>query len=292
MAARFVRFLVRLAILTCITGISVSEAWAQAAPIHVPLPGGGTLKAYQFLPHQPHCYRLPVIVSGVGVGAVKIMQHHVFSQSLANRGFMVILFDPSNYPESLAPGPLEWDRYPGKIVGDLNQVVVAGRLFIGLEWYLKSFRALVDYASSLPYADPNRIALMGFSQPANAILTYACRDKRIKSVIWNYGGSPWVMPFDPLYLPPVLIFHGTADEVYDVKYARKLVCKLDFFGKDYEAYIYPGQKHLFNVYFDPRKETPHQNPIIFDSFNRLLAFLHRTLCIPVPQPQPKSANHR
>ncbi len=90
------------------------------------------------------------------------------------------------------------------------------------------------------------------------------------------------MPYEPLRLPPVLIFHGDADEVYDIKYARQLILELHTHARDYEAYIYPHQKHMFNVLFDLQTENRFMKPVIVDAFARLIAFLHRVLQNPCP----------
>ncbi|MEW6113673.1 MAG: dienelactone hydrolase family protein [Thermodesulfobacteriota bacterium] len=243
----------------------------------IPLPRGGSMPVYYFYPDYEIKSRLPAVIHGVGVGAMKIVQHHVHCQELANRGFVVMLVDPSNYPESLTPGPFEWERGVGYLVGSVNQGVVAARLVFDMEWYLDAIRAAVDNLWFNPKVDPYRIAISGYSQPANAALTYASRDPRIRAVVWNYGGSPWIMPYDVMRLPPVLIFHGTADDVYDVKYAKRLVQELAAAGKYFEAYIYPGQKHLFTIYFDITGEPRFARSVILETFERMVSFLNRVM---------------
>jgi dienelactone hydrolase len=264
-----------------------SELPAYSFKAFVPLPDGGRLPAYFFLPDHGARNPLPAVIVGVGVGSTKILQYHDHCQNLANRDFVVVLIDPSNFPEELAPGPYDWDRGGGWVIGSLNQGVVAARLAFTSEWYLKSIKAVVDYLVCWPLVDPHRIALSGHSQPANAALTYASKDPRIKAVIWNYGGSPWVMPYDPMRLPPVQIFHGEDDDVYDVKYAKKLAWELKTHMRPYELNIYPHQKHMFNVFYDLRTENRYMKPVILESFERLVGFLCRTLNVPA-RPVPHS----
>lgn len=263
-----------------------SEVLAHSFKAFVPLQDGGTLPVYCFLPHHGAKRPLPAVIVGVGVGSTKILQYHDHCQNLANRDFVVVLIDPSNFPEELVPGPYNWDRGGGWVIGSLNQGVVAAKLAVTTEWYLKSIKAVVDYLVCWPLVDPHRIALSGHSQPANAALTYACRDPRIKAVIWNYGGWPWIMPYDPFRLPPVQIFHGEDDDVYDVKYARKLAFELKTSMRPFELNIYPHQKHMFNVFYDLRTENRLMKPVILESFERLVCFLERVFNIP-PRPPHK-----
>ena len=106
----------------------------------------------------------------MGVGSQVFVEYHVHCQNPADQNFAVILIDPSNYPESLSSGPVEWDKGLGYAKGAVNQGVVAAWLFFTDEWYLQSIQAAVDYLYNWPLVDPNRIALSGFSQPANAAL--------------------------------------------------------------------------------------------------------------------------
>ena len=277
-----------ISLVLCFTLLWPATSEARSYKTWIWLLDGRKIPAYCFLPDYPIRAPLPAVVHAVGVGGQFILQHHDHCQHLANRNFFVILIDPTGYPESLAPGPLSWDRYPGKLFGDINQVVVAARLFFSYEWYLQGMRAAVNYLCSLPIVDRNRIAVSGYSQPANAALTLASSDPRVKAVIWNYGGSPWILPYNVHKLPPVLIFHGTDDTVYNVKYALDLSANLFAANKYYQIYIYPGQEHLFTIYYDLRRETWYSRPVIQDSFEKLVSFLYLTL---QPPPLPNIFSH-
>jgi dienelactone hydrolase len=265
---------------------STVPASAAGLKLLVPVPDRSTsLPAYIFYPDFPVHRRLPGVVVAVGAGSQEIPQYQVHCNCLANRGFVVLLIDPSNYPESLIAPPDRWDRGFGRILSDINQVVVAGKLLVTDSWYMDSIKAAVDFLWRNPAVDPTRLALAGHSQPANYALPYACRDRRIKAVSWNYGGSPWVVPYEPENLPPVQIFQGTADEVYDVKYGEELASELQMMGGYYEANIYPGEKHMFNVYYNMRTETRWMKPVLLDAFERLVSFLNRVLMVNFPPPQ-------
>jgi carboxymethylenebutenolidase len=149
--------------------------------------------------------------------------------------------------------------------------------------------AAVNYLCSLPMVDRSRIAVSGYSQPANAALTLASSDPRVKAVVWNYGGSPWILPYNSHRLPPVLIFHGADDTVYSVKYAQELAANLFAANRYYQIYIYPGQEHLFTIYYDLLTENRYSRPVIQDSFEKLVSFLYLALQhAPLPNLFPKT----
>ena len=278
------------AVLVCL--LWAPAAFSQASRQVIPVSDGSYLPIYCFLPRHPVGHRLPAVIVGVGVAGTQIPQYHEHCQLLADRNFFVVLMDPSNYPESLAPSPYSWDKGAGYALGSVNQGVVAAKLAVTHDWYLRTIRATVDFLCCNPMVDPTRIAMSGHSQPANAALTYASSDPRIKAIVWNYGGWPWTMPYDVLKLPPVIIFHGDQDDVYDVKYAKELAFDLKTNCRPHEVYIYPCQKHMFNVYYDMRKENRFMKPALLDAFERLVCFLNRALHVPPPVPMAAAPKRR
>lgn len=260
----------------------VSLSWGGACfayrfDVSIPHPNGSTLPVICFRPDNDRGGPLPTVICAGGVCSLVARQFHAHCQALADRGFFTLMIDPSNFPYSLCPGSDSWDKPPGSLIAVANQAIVATRMAVSYEWYLDSIRAAVNFVYASPFADRSKIAFSGFSQPANASLTVAAGDPRIKAIVWNYGGSPWILPYDPKRIPPTLIFHGTEDTVYDVQYAFKLAGELGAALRDYELHIYPGQPHLFNVYYDDRKETRESKPIIQESFEVMVSFLYRKL---------------
>jgi len=102
--------------------------WAYSFKAIIPVQDGSSLPVYCFLPDQRPKAPLPAVIVAVGVGSTKIVQYQDHCQNLANRNFAVVLIDPSNFPEDLVPGPYNWDKGMGYVVGSLNQGVVAARL--------------------------------------------------------------------------------------------------------------------------------------------------------------------
>jgi hypothetical protein len=84
----------------------------------IPLPDGGYLSAYCFYPRCGIRGPLPGVVVGVGVGSQEIIQYQDHCQNLADRGFAVVLIDPSNYPLQLVAGPDTWYHGLGKMISD------------------------------------------------------------------------------------------------------------------------------------------------------------------------------
>jgi dienelactone hydrolase len=253
-------------------------AMAGESRVDIPLSGGGTLPSLLVTPGDSLPQPRPGVVVASNAGGRKLLQYHEYCHKLAERGFVVLLIDASNFPESLTPGPDTWRRMPYHVWSWANHILVAARLAFGHEWYVRNIDAAVDYLRSLPSVDPSRIALSGFSQSANASLCYASsHNGKVKCLIWNNGGWPWKMPYNPSTVPPVLILHGAKDGVYSVDYARKLSSEMKKAGRDVECFIYPAQRHMFMVYYDLTRPSAAKDPALASSFEKLCAFLGRTI---------------
>jgi hypothetical protein len=62
-----------------------TDSFAGSFKTHIPLPDGGTLPAYCFLPQHGVKTQLPGIVVGVGVGSQIFVQYQVHCQNLADQ---------------------------------------------------------------------------------------------------------------------------------------------------------------------------------------------------------------
>jgi dienelactone hydrolase len=85
------------------------------------------------------------------------------------------------------------------------------------------------------------------------------------------------MPYEPYKLPPVEIFHGEKDDVYNVKYAKELAWNLKTNMRPFELNIYQCQGHMFNIVYDLKTENRYMKPALLDAFEKMVAFLKRTL---------------
>jgi dienelactone hydrolase len=250
---------------------------AEKKTVEVPLHDGDVLPGFCFFPDERVPNPWPGVVVAANAGGSKLAQYHTYCRRLADAGFAVLLVDASGYPSWLTPGTETWRKMPYHIWAWANHLSVVARLAAGHEWYVKNIDRAVDFLHKHPRVNPKQIAVSGFSQSANAALTYASGCSKIACVVWNNGGWPWILPYEPSKLPPILIFHGEADGVYNVRYARKLSEELRDERRDFECHIYPGERHMFNVYYDLEKEGDVDRPALKSSFNTLLAFLRRVL---------------
>lgn len=104
--------------------------------------------------------RHPALVIGPPHGGVKEQGPGVYANELAQRGFVVLAFDPSYYGES---------------GGD-------NHFFTSPEILTEDFSAGVDFLGTLPYVDRDRIGVLGICASGGFALNAASTDTRIKAV--------------------------------------------------------------------------------------------------------------
>jgi fermentation-respiration switch protein FrsA (DUF1100 family) len=104
--------------------------------------------------------KLPALVLSGPFGAVKEQSSGLYAQTLAERGFVTVAFDPS---------------FTGESAGSVRNVASP-------EFFTEDFSAAVDYLGLLPDVDRNRIGAIGICGLAGMALTAATADSRIKAV--------------------------------------------------------------------------------------------------------------
>ena len=119
---------------------------------------GITLAADLYIP-QNAAGRLPAIAVSGPFGAVKEQASGLYAQTLAERGFLTIAFDPSFTGES--GGQPRYVASP-----DINT---------------EDFSAAVDYLSTRPDVDPERIGILGICGWGGLAINAAALDPRIKA---------------------------------------------------------------------------------------------------------------
>ena len=121
---------------------------------------GVTLAADLYVPKDAHG-KLPAIAVSGPFGAVKEQASGLYAQTLAERGFLTMAFDPSFTGES--GGTPRYVASP-----DINT---------------EDFSAAVDYLSTRPYADPERIGILGICGWGGMAVNAAAVDTRIKATV-------------------------------------------------------------------------------------------------------------
>ena len=147
--------------------------------------------------------------------------------------------------------------------------------------WAKTIGDTLTFAAALPEADPDRMALIGYSQGAFLALNDAPSDRRIRAVVAYYGGlSPGFFPQAEEDMPPTLLFHGTADRIVPVRRSIETLRHLRDAGHPADLIIYPGAVHGFNLNSLPGPDAFAAE----DSWARTLAFLDFHLRYPAWTP--------
>ena len=102
----------------------------------------------------------PAIVVGHPTGAVKEQSSNLYAQKLAEQGFVTLAIDLSFWGES--------EGKPGHLVSP--------------EIYADDFSAAVDYLSTQPYVDPEKIGVLGICGSGSFAISAAKIDPRMKAI--------------------------------------------------------------------------------------------------------------
>ncbi|MBR2183542.1 MAG: alpha/beta hydrolase [Acidaminococcaceae bacterium] len=122
---------------------------------------GITLAADMYIPKNSRDKKLPALAVAGPFGAVKEQSSGLYAQTMAERGFLTIAFDPSFTGES--GGSPRYVASP-----DINT---------------EDFSAAVDYLSTLDNVDPNHIGIIGICGWGGLALNAAAMDTRIKASV-------------------------------------------------------------------------------------------------------------
>ena len=122
---------------------------------------GITLAADLYAPKTIFGGKLPAIAVSGPFGAVKEQSSGLYAQTLAERGFLTIAFDPSYYGESGG----------------------TPRYLTSPEISTEDFSAAVDYLTSRADVNPERIGILGICGWGGFALNAAANDPRIKATV-------------------------------------------------------------------------------------------------------------
>jgi len=126
---------------------------------------GITLAGDLYLPKDRGNRRLPALAVSGPFGAVKEQSSGLYAQTMAERGFAALAFDPSFTGES---GGEPRGEPRGNASPDINS---------------EDFSAAVDYLGTRAFVDRERIGLIGVCGFGGMGLNAAAADKRIKAVV-------------------------------------------------------------------------------------------------------------
>jgi fermentation-respiration switch protein FrsA (DUF1100 family) len=121
---------------------------------------GITLAADMYVPKDAQG-KLPAIAVCGPFGSVKEQASGLYAQTMAERGFLTIAFDPS---------------FTGESGGEPRNMA-------GPEINTEDFQAAVDYLSTLDKADPERIGIIGICGWGGMALNTAAIDTRVKATV-------------------------------------------------------------------------------------------------------------
>jgi fermentation-respiration switch protein FrsA (DUF1100 family) len=122
---------------------------------------GITLVGDLYLPKNRSTGTLPAIVVGGPFGAVKEQSSGLYAQTMAERGFITIAFDPS---------------YTGESSGEPRNVASP-------DINTEDFSAAVDFIGLRPEVDRERIGVIGVCGWGGMALNAVAVDKRVKAVV-------------------------------------------------------------------------------------------------------------
>ena len=121
---------------------------------------GITLAADMYIPKNAEG-RLPAIAVSGPFGACKEQSSGLYAQTMAERGFLTIAFDPSFTGES----------------GDFPRAMHSPDIDV------EDFQAAVDFLSVQDNVDPERIGILGICGWGGMALQTACIDTRVKATV-------------------------------------------------------------------------------------------------------------
>ena len=122
---------------------------------------GITLAADMYIPKNISAKKYPALAVAGPFGAVKEQCSGLYAQTMAERGFLTIAFDPSFTGES--GGNVRYVASP-----DINT---------------EDFSAAVDYLSTLDNVDPGHIGIIGICGWGGLAMNAAAMDTRIKATV-------------------------------------------------------------------------------------------------------------
>ncbi len=126
---------------------------------------------------------------------------------------------------------------------------------LSVDTVMDAYGALL-YLASLPSIDPERIALVGYSEGGAAALAAVAFDgverlfdRHFRAAIAYY---PPCLGRDSAVAVPTLILAGERDDWAPARYCREMVARRSGLGAPLRLIVYPAAYHAFNIALAPR----------------------------------------
>lgn len=157
-----------------------------------------------------------------------------------------------------------------------SRTVCMARMFLGAmagnlnHFGVPTLKVALDRLGQLPEVDENRLGAVGFCLGGSIVLTWACTDRRLRSVAPFYGSAPKPRRAIQRLCPVV---GSWPDRDFTAKAARILEADLTSAGVAHDLKVYPGARHSF---FNDRGRA-YDAEAAADSWQRVLAFFDQHL---------------
>jgi dienelactone hydrolase len=178
------------------------------ATLYVP----GKMDGHNFPLQPPKGQRPPVVIVAHGFSADQAIMSTI-SRSLAKAGYAVVSIDFRGHGSNT-------HSFNGDLYDDLESAV--------------------DYAMHSPYVDNTRIALLGHSMGASAVLEAASRDARIKAVVPVSGGDT----IDDAVVPQNVLLIAGQNDPKDIRDRQKDMESLLTGKTKVERVVVSGKNHV------------------------------------------------
>ena len=139
---------------------------------------------------------------------------------------------------------------------------------------MADLKAAVDYLSSRPDVDPNRIGVIGWCMGGGYALGLATAEPRVKAAVINYGRLVTDSDAITRINAPILGNFGGADRGIPAEDVKKFGAELTKYGKLGDIKVYDAAGHAF---MNPNNKEGYDATAAQDAWQRIDSFFERTL---------------